>query len=360
MKSIKNTKKDIQNNIKEANATLIDFSEDIIKETVKTGEAWQKLMTKAVKNSEPLMKKQADIVFETVKGMKTEAEYSVKRFEKLTGFNFSDIRKNFDANVPTAPKWMKEGFEYITDQTEDILTEVSKRGDDIVETVTDTAKAFVKEAEGLKDKAEAKVKEVIKDVEARISDIAPKTNAASKATPTAKKTTAKRAATKKTVTATKKTAVKSTVKETAPAAKKATAKKTAPVKKAIPAKAATKKSVVSKAQVATPKATKKTATPKVTIKTTVAKTTKTTKADDLKVLEGVGPKLEQLLMAAGFTSFALVAKAEVTDLQKVLNAAGSKYKMHNPTSWPLQARFARDGKFDTLKSWQKKNNAQQA
>ncbi len=70
MKSIKNTKKDIQKTVKEANATLLDFSEDIIKGTVKTGEAWQKLMAKAVKNSEPLMKKQSDILFETAKGMK--------------------------------------------------------------------------------------------------------------------------------------------------------------------------------------------------------------------------------------------------------------------------------------------------
>jgi len=341
MNSIKNAKKDIQKNVKKVNATLLDFSEDIIKETVKTGDAWQKLMAKAVKNSEPLMKKQSDILFETVKGMKTEAEYSVKRFEKLTGFDFSEVRKSFELKVPAAPKWVKEGFEYITDQTEDILSEVSKKGDEIVESVTDTAKAFVKEAEELKDKAEAKVKEVIRDVESKISDVAPKASAAAndvkkEATKTAKK-------------------AKKTVAKTASKAKKAVAKTTV-VKKATTAK----KETVSKTEA--PKATKSEAKKTVAPKAATAKnvTGKSVKADDLKVLEGIGPKLEQLLNEAGFTSYELVAKAEIADLQKVLDAAGSRYKMHNPTSWPLQARFARDGKFEALKSWQQKNDAQKA
>ena len=317
MKSIKNTKKDIQKNAKEFNKTLVDFSEDMIKETVKTGEEWQKLMAKAVKNSEPLMKKQSDILVDTVKGMKAEAEYGVERFEKLTGFDFSEIRKSFEIKVPEAPKWIKDGFEYITDQTEEILTEVSKRGEDLVESVSDTAKAFAKDAEELKDKAEARVKEVIKDVEARITDLAPKASAAAKpakkAAPKAKKSTAKKAATKK--------------------APKATAKKTTETKKAAPAK----------------KATAKTAAPKAAVK-----------GDDLKVIEGIGPKLAELLVEAGYTSYALLAKAEVTDLQAVLDKAGSRYKMHNPTTWPLQASFARDGKFEALTSWQKNNNAQKA
>ena len=370
MNSVKNTKKDIQKNVKQINATLLDYSEDIIKETVKTGEAWQKLMTKAVKNSEPLMKKQSDIIFDAVKGMKSEAEYGVKRFEKLTGFDFSDVRKTFEVKVPTAPKWIKEGFEYITDQTEDILAEVSKKGDEITEklskrgeeiaeTITDTAKSFAKEAEELKDKAESKVKETIKEVEERITDVAPTAGAAIKKVTsfilTDDKPTAKKAKAKKPV-AKKATAKAATKKK--PVAKKPVAKK--PVAKAPVAKKATRAPKVTATKTPAPKAIKQTA-PKTTNAPKTAPATKaTTKGDDLKVIEGVGPKLEQLLIQAGFTSYMLLAKAEVSDLQKVLDAAGSRYKMHNPTSWPLQARFARDGKFDTLKSWQEKNDAQKA
>ena len=103
---------------------------------------------------------------------------------------------------------------------------------------------------------------------------------------------------------------------------------------------------------------KKTAAPKAATSKKVSE--KMTKADNRKLIDGVGPKLEQLLIGGGFTSFTAIANAEVADLQKVLDAAGSRYKMHNPTSWPLQARFARDGKFEALKSWQEKNNAQKA
>jgi len=214
--------------------------------------------------------------------------------------------------------------------------------------VTDTAKAFVKEAEGLKETAESKVIEVIKEVEERITDVAPAAGAA------VKKVTA--------ILTDDKPIVKK-----APKAKKDVAKKAAPkakaTKKAPKAKKVTKtttaKAATSK-QVAIAKETvDKTPTPAISV-ATKATVVDTTQVDDLKVIEGVGPKLAQMLVEAGITSYAILANAEVADIQKILDAAGSRYKMHNPTSWPLQARFARDGKFEALKSWQQNNDAQKA
>ncbi len=74
--------------------------------------------------------------------------------------------------------------------------------------------------------------------------------------------------------------------------------------------------------------------------------------DDLKKVEGIGPKIEGLLNAAGINTFVDLANASVESIQDILNAAGSRYSTHNPGTWGRQAQMAADGKWDELKAWQ--------
>ena len=83
-----------------------------------------------------------------------------------------------------------------------------------------------------------------------------------------------------------------------------------------------------------------------------APASKAAKPDDLKKIEGIGPKIEELLHNAEIMSFADLAKAEVSTLKDILNAAGSRYQMHDPTSWPMQSEMAANGEWDKLKEWQ--------
>ncbi len=76
------------------------------------------------------------------------------------------------------------------------------------------------------------------------------------------------------------------------------------------------------------------------------------KGDDLKKVEGIGPKIEELLHEAGIVTFADLSKADVAAVKEILHAAGSRYQMHDPTSWPLQAEMAANGEWDKLKEWQ--------
>ena len=76
------------------------------------------------------------------------------------------------------------------------------------------------------------------------------------------------------------------------------------------------------------------------------------KPDDLKKIEGVGPKISQLLAEAGLETFAKVGAASADQIREILLAAGSRYKMHDPTTWPQQASLAAEGKWDELKKWQ--------
>ncbi len=64
-------------------------------------------------------------------------------------------------------------------------------------------------------------------------------------------------------------------------------------------------------------------------------------ADDLVVLEGIGPKVAKVLNAAGVVSFADLAKADAAELQKTLSAAG--LQMMNPEGWIEQAKLAAAG-----------------
>ncbi len=75
-------------------------------------------------------------------------------------------------------------------------------------------------------------------------------------------------------------------------------------------------------------------------------------ADDLKKIEGIGPKISELLNNAGISTFAMLANTEATKIKEILAAAGSRYSSHDPTTWPAQAEMAAAGEWEKLKAWQ--------
>ncbi len=116
-------------------------------------------------------------------------------------------------------------------------------------------------------------------------------------------------------------------------AKKAPAKKAEAPKKAAPVK---KEAPVKAEKVAAPK---KTAAPK------------KAKADDLKKIEGIGPKIAETLVAGGIATFADLAKAKPAKISEIIEGVRGN---HIPDTWPQQAKLAADGKWDELKELQDK------
>ncbi len=74
--------------------------------------------------------------------------------------------------------------------------------------------------------------------------------------------------------------------------------------------------------------------------------------DDLTKVEGIGPKIKGLFNDAGIWSFVQLSKTPIERLQKVLDDAGPRYRVHNPKTWAQQAKLAAEGKWDELKKWQ--------
>ena len=75
------------------------------------------------------------------------------------------------------------------------------------------------------------------------------------------------------------------------------------------------------------------------------------KPDDLKRIEGIGPKITALLQEAGIRTFAQLAAAEVSRLEEIL-AEASLSALAKPATWPEQASLAAAGDWQALEALQ--------
>ena len=76
------------------------------------------------------------------------------------------------------------------------------------------------------------------------------------------------------------------------------------------------------------------------------------KPDNLKVIEGIGPKIESILKAGGINNWEDLANAQIDQLKDILAAAGDRYRVHIPDTWPKQAKMAFEGKWEELEAYQ--------
>jgi large subunit ribosomal protein L27 len=79
-------------------------------------------------------------------------------------------------------------------------------------------------------------------------------------------------------------------------------------------------------------------------------------ADDLKKIEGIGPKIAELFNNEGILTFAQLAETSTERMEEILAAAGSRYASHNPGTWAKQSAMAAAGQWDELKAWQDEMN----
>jgi len=78
------------------------------------------------------------------------------------------------------------------------------------------------------------------------------------------------------------------------------------------------------------------------------------KKDDLKKIEGIGPKIASILKENGIDTFKKLSEAKVKKLEALLKEAGPRFSMHKPDTWPKQAKLAKEGRWEELKRLQDK------
>ncbi len=98
----------------------------------------------------------------------------------------------------------------------------------------------------------------------------------------------------------------------------------------------------------------KAATTDETITDAVIETTPTAKAttaggDNFTLIEGIGPKAAEVLVAGGIDSFATLAATPAEKVKEILEAANARVGHLDPTTWAQQAQLAADGKMYELK-----------
>ena len=81
------------------------------------------------------------------------------------------------------------------------------------------------------------------------------------------------------------------------------------------------------------------------------------KGDDLKKIEGIGPKIAETLNAAGVHSFADLSALSPEKISEMIEGVRGS---HTTDTWPEQAKMAAEGKWDELKKWQDELNGGKA
>ena len=91
------------------------------------------------------------------------------------------------------------------------------------------------------------------------------------------------------------------------------------------------------------------AEPKVVAKPKAKKAS--SKGDDLKKVEGIGPKIASTLNEAGIMTFEDLSKTAPAKIAEIIKDVRGN---HVPDTWPKQAQMAHEGKWDELNEWQDK------
>ena len=276
--------------VKKVNNDLIDASFQAIETTVKAGEKWQKLTKKLIKKAEPLTKQQMNMFVDTAETIKDQVESSTDRLKDLVGYDPKMVEQ---AKKMVAEHPVVEKAEAIKDKIE---SEVANNK--LVKKAEKMSKKLKKQItdtiEDVKEKIEDYTEDVIDDVKDKVED----------------------------VLGTKKAPAKKTAKKVA--------KKTA-TKKPVAKKAPVKKAVAKKVEVA-----------------------KTNVKNDLKVIKGIGPKLEETLNKVGLTAYEQLSKMTLKDMAAVLTQAGVNAKMYDLSGWKAQAKLAVKGDIEAVANWTKK------
>lgn len=79
---------------------------------------------------------------------------------------------------------------------------------------------------------------------------------------------------------------------------------------------------------------------------------KTIVENDLKIVEGIGPKIEELFNQHGVNTWKDLALSTVERCREILDSEGERFRIHDPETWHEQARLAYQGKWEKLHEWQ--------
>jgi len=135
------TKNEVKKTVKKLNKKAIKLSEGLVEEGLATGEQWQAIFAKALKNGAILADKQQDMMFDTLEEVKEQLLKGNFRLRKLFNFDFSvkkEAKKVFK-KVKTAAEAIPavDRVEKIAENLADVTMEKANEAFQIVEETFD-------------------------------------------------------------------------------------------------------------------------------------------------------------------------------------------------------------------------------
>ncbi|MBS9766455.1 MAG: hypothetical protein KGV44_02805 [Flavobacteriaceae bacterium] len=76
------------------------------------------------------------------------------------------------------------------------------------------------------------------------------------------------------------------------------------------------------------------------------------KENDLTVVEGIGPKIQELFHSFNIKTWKQLSETSEERCREILDTKGDSYRIHNPKTWAEQAKMAYEGRWKELKDWQ--------
>ena len=74
--------------------------------------------------------------------------------------------------------------------------------------------------------------------------------------------------------------------------------------------------------------------------------------DDLEIIEGIGPKICDLLHNNGVKTFKQLSAMSVAEINAVLEKGGDRFRLANPASWAQQSNFCANNRWAELRTLQ--------
>ena len=71
--------------------------------------------------------------------------------------------------------------------------------------------------------------------------------------------------------------------------------------------------------------------------------------NDFTLIEGIGPAIANLCVNRGITTWWSMANTDLAVLRSMLAEAGPKFQVHDPTTWPQQARLLANGEWEKFR-----------
>jgi len=150
----------LKDRVVDINSKALIAADDIINGSIKTGEKWQKLYTKSLKKSQPIIEKQIDMVFDTAETIIEQYQSSAKRFRQIFNLEVTDTKKKATKVKSAAKKAVKKTTAKTTITAKKAVKQVKK-------TATKKVTTDLKTISGIGPKMETLLKSAgIKDLAA--------------------------------------------------------------------------------------------------------------------------------------------------------------------------------------------------